>query len=286
MPTETHVVSAIFEQADTEECANFLLALKDQPSPPTVPKTTNDEKTKTTITTEMTGSSMNCPESDDSYKAPSLQEEHHSYLSSPSASLATVTNTDIESLLLGDSDLVYMEDRLLVPDSIFFAMAQMKVCYLRESDKVGSYKNRDIGFAGICCKHCGQRRTFPSTIRCLSQTTTSQTIVKHAASKCRYIPEELSQKITNLMLQEAMETDADNFVSKRRYGSRKVFFKRIWDRLHNSDNNTLEPYDGPLSGDESLTNSEDGASPSPPSQKRQRFGVLPTAQSRKRQKSS
>jgi hypothetical protein len=53
------------------------------------------------------------------------------------------------------SKLVTMNDRDLVPDSLFISMAQMKPCLLAQADKSGCYKDREIGFLGMCCKHCG-----------------------------------------------------------------------------------------------------------------------------------
>ena len=61
---------------------------------------------------------------------------------------------DFDHLLSG-SDIVVMKDRDLVPDALFLAIAQMKPCKLAHADRVGCYKSRDIGFLGLCCKHCG-----------------------------------------------------------------------------------------------------------------------------------
>jgi len=57
--------------------------------------------------------------------------------------------------LLDGSKMVQMKDRDLVPDPLFVAMAQMKMCRLTQADRVGCYKSRDLGFVGMCCKHCG-----------------------------------------------------------------------------------------------------------------------------------
>lgn len=72
------------------------------------------------------------------------------------AALATVPMAEVnfEALIQG-STLVHMKDRDLVPDALFVAMAQLKVCKLTQSDRVGCYKARDLGFVGMCCKHCG-----------------------------------------------------------------------------------------------------------------------------------
>eukprot|EP00559_Dactyliosolen_fragilissimus_P004914 CAMPEP_0184869460 /NCGR_PEP_ID=MMETSP0580-20130426/34138_1 /TAXON_ID=1118495 /ORGANISM="Dactyliosolen fragilissimus" /LENGTH=454 /DNA_ID=CAMNT_0027370951 /DNA_START=252 /DNA_END=1616 /DNA_ORIENTATION=+ len=146
--------------------------------------------------------------------------------------------------LMGKTSLVSISDKDLVPDYLFLAMAQMKTCALAESDRVGCYKSRDIGFTGMCCKHCGGQpgfgKYFPATVRSLAQTTTSQTIVKHIASKCRACPLNV-RDVINTLLEKQNEKDRINKIGnssgdgRPRYGSRKVFFQRVWGRLHNED---------------------------------------------------
>jgi hypothetical protein len=136
--------------------------------------------------------------------------------------------------LLGDSNLVLMKDRDLVPDALFVAMSQMKPCKLTQADRVGCYKNRELGFVGMCCKHCagqpGFGRYYPNSVRSLAQTTTSQTILKHIGSKCRFCPPEVRQAVLDLQRQQAAK---EGMASGRpRYGSRKIFFQRMWARLH------------------------------------------------------
>jgi hypothetical protein len=57
--------------------------------------------------------------------------------------------------LIGDSEVVELEDRGLISDAQLAAIAQMKCCRLTESDRIGWFKSREIGFGGLCCKHCG-----------------------------------------------------------------------------------------------------------------------------------
>lgn len=137
-------------------------------------------------------------------------------------------------LLLGDSKLVLLKDRDLVPDALFVAMAQMKPCKLTHADRVGCYKSREIGFTGMCCKHCGGQpgfgRYYPNSVRSLAQTTTSQTILKHIGSKCRFCPPHIRTAVLELQRQQAAK---EGIASGRpRYGSRKIFFQRMWARLH------------------------------------------------------
>jgi hypothetical protein len=139
--------------------------------------------------------------------------------------------------LLEDSLLVQMKDRDLVPDSLFLAMSQMKTCDLTQADRVGCYKARDLGFVGMCCKHCGGQpgfgRYFPNSVRSLAQTTTSQTILKHIGSKCRFCPTEIRDAVLDLQRQQAAREGSAS--GRPRYGSRKIFFQRVWSRLHGAN---------------------------------------------------
>mmetsp|Transcript_30619 Transcript_30619/g.73434 ORF Transcript_30619/g.73434 Transcript_30619/m.73434 type:complete len:357 (+) Transcript_30619:87-1157(+) len=136
--------------------------------------------------------------------------------------------------LLEGSDLVLMKDRDLVPDALFVAMAQMKPCKLTQADRVGCYKSREIGFVGMCCKHCGGQpgfgRYYPNSVRSLAQTTTSQTILKHIGGKCRFCPPQVRQAVLELQRHQAAKEGMTS--GRPRYGSRKIFFQRMWARLH------------------------------------------------------
>jgi hypothetical protein len=127
-----------------------------------------------------------------------------------------------------------MKDRDLVPDALFVAMAQMKQCKLTQADRVGCYKTREIGFTGMCCKHCGGQpgfgRYYPNSVRSLAQTTTSQTILKHVGGKCRFCPPHVRQALLELQRQQAAKEGIA--AGRPRYGSRKIFFQRVWARLH------------------------------------------------------
>jgi hypothetical protein len=155
--------------------------------------------------------------------APALMEE-------PQVSLTDVSFDD----LIGESTLVVKKDRDLVPDALFVCMAQMKPCKLTPADRVGCYKAREIGFVGMCCKHCGGQpgfgRYFPNSVRSLAQTTTSQTILKHISGKCRFCPPTIRKAVLELQRQQAHKEGLAT--GRPRYGSRKIFFQRMWARLH------------------------------------------------------
>ena len=170
------------------------------------------------------------------YDAPSQMEQSSPYADDSDHRLAMTLNPDDMpwEILLDGSTLVLQKDRELVPDALFVAMAQMKPCRLTIPDRVGCYKNRELGFLGMCCKHCGGQpgfgRYYPNSVRSLAQTTTSQTILKHVSLKCRYCPPEIRDAIQELQRQQAIREGAAT--GRPRYGSRKVFFQRVWTRLH------------------------------------------------------
>ena len=142
-----------------------------------------------------------------------------------------MADKQFELQCLTPSDLVKIEDRDLVPDSLLVAMSQMIPCKFTEEDRIGCYKTRKVGFTGMCCKHCGGEpgfgRYFPNSVRSLAQTTTSQTIIKHISGKCKDCPAEVREIVLTLQRQQAATLGR-----KLRYGSRKIFFQRMWDRLH------------------------------------------------------
>jgi hypothetical protein len=86
----------------------------------------------------------------------------------------------------------------------------------------------------MCCKHCGGQpgfgRFFPNSVRSLAQTTTSQTILKHIGGKCRFCPPTIRKAVVELQRQQAHKEGLAT--TRPRYGSRKIFFQRMWARLH------------------------------------------------------
>ena len=222
-------------EEDTQECAEFLLALKHR----SVTPDPNQQKPEDCVV-------MPVSHSQPRFIAPPEVKkfDKHSYDSDDSPLSLPPALLDergaIEAFwetLLGGSPLVFMSDRDLVPDPLFVAMSQMKPCVLAEADRVGCYKSRPVAFAGMCCKHCGGQpgfgKYFPETVRSLAQTTTSQTILKHIGSKCRFCPPHVRQAVLELQRQQVIKESSNT--GRPRYGSRKVFFQRIWSRLHGKD---------------------------------------------------
>jgi hypothetical protein len=100
-----------------------------------------------------------------------------------------------EPIASSSDPITFIEDRDLVPDYVFLALAQLVPCQLITDDRIGAYRTRPIGFTGMCCRYCqgcqpgpGFGKFFPNSARSLAQTTTTQTVIKHITSKCKHVP--------------------------------------------------------------------------------------------------
>lgn len=221
-------------EEDTHECAEFLLTLKHRSVTPEPHSETQEfSKTQTRIIDDNI-----VPEELHNQK-PGLDDQQ---LQMPPTLMDEQGAIGFWKTLIGDSPLVSMSDRDLVPDPLFVAMGQMKPCTLTEADRVGCYKSRPIGFTGMSCKHCGGQpgfgKYFPETVRSLAQTTTSQTILKHIGSKCRFCPPHIREAVLELQRQQIIKENSN--AGRPRYGSRKIFFQRVWTRLQAAEASTEE----------------------------------------------
>ena len=212
-------------QSQEEEVASFLLSLKHN---------------HRSITPEpwAQSSDKSAASSSAATLSPPVPVDYHHYSPVP----ANPGPIPLEQLIhKSNSALVSLQDADLVPDALFLAMSQMIPTRMSFQDRVGCYKSRPVGYLGMCCKHCGGQpgfgRYFPNSVRSLAQTTTSQTILKHIGGKCRQCPEELKRAVAQL---QRLQDDREAANGKPRYGSRKVFFQRVWDRLHKFENDPLD----------------------------------------------
>ena len=192
----------------------------------------------------------------------------HSELNIPKSSETTSNHVDVERILSeSNTSLVLPTDRHLIPDALLVALAQLQVCRLTVADQSGPYKLRPINFVGLACQHCnggqpGFGRYFPASVRSLAQTTTSATILKHMAAKCRFVPTNIRQAILSLQSQQqqqdqippssssAIDASARSRGHRPHYGTRKIFFDQLWWRLHGEATPTAIP--PPTKGHSSL----------------------------------
>ena len=146
-----------------------------------------------------------------------------------------VTPVDFPFENNNDSPLSRVEDKGLVADHVFFAFAQMTGVTLTSDDKAGPWKDRMCGEKGLTCRHCQGRvlikgkpsgRWFPTSATNLGQTTTMNSIVKHAKN-CPHAPTEVKNAMASLL----MCNDSTEVQQKKKYGSRKTFFSRVFHRM-------------------------------------------------------
>ena len=236
---------------DTEEIASFLLSLKHRsvtPEPSVAgeqsvsPLSTSTHHSATSASTTISAS----PFDRSSPKRVQQRQQQQQFVDkTPALMMAELKQQREQQLamsaedinvedLMGDTKLVLKKDRDLVPDSLFLAMSQMRPCQLTQADRVGCYKSRELGFTGMSCIHCGGQpgfgRYYPNSVRSLAQTTTSQTILKHVGNKCRFVPPQIRNAVNELQRQQAAREGMSS--GRPRYGSRKIFFQRVWARLH------------------------------------------------------
>ena len=130
--------------------------------------------------------------------------------------------------------IVTPNDKLLVTDYLYLLMDQMQVCYFTQEDRTGGrskVKQIENNFPGMQCQHCcgkaGFGRYFPSSSAALALANSDRNIYNHLL-KCRKCPESIQLQL------KAYRSGGNNGEnSKNKRGFRKIFFARVWDRIHN-----------------------------------------------------
>jgi len=131
-----------------------------------------------------------------------------------------------------EEPLVLPEDKLLLTDYFYFVNKQLKLCRFTESDRKtrgGKRETIEIGFGGLECRHCagssGSRKFFWSDVDRLANSFAE--IPAHIL-KCRKCPENVKQSLADLKQRHPEQ------MARLPRGSQKVFFRRMWKRLHNT----------------------------------------------------
>merc|ERR1711865_1326575 len=129
--------------------------------------------------------------------------------------------------------VVRQEDKDLVTEYLFLLMAQMQTCCFTESDRTGvrsKIKDNQVGFPGMECRHCQGRagfgRYFPNTVSAFSLANSDRNVYNHL-QKCRKCPVPIKSELNRLQ--------KDQTQSKNKRGLRKLFFNRIWGRMHGNN---------------------------------------------------
>jgi hypothetical protein len=154
----------------------------------------------------------------------------------PSKAVTSILDEELRNVMpripqFDERSLLLPEDKPLISDYLYLALEQMSPCVLMEADRVGYYKTRKVGFAGLACKHCvGQAscgRYFPASEASVSQTTT-KAIMNHVRN-CRRCPIEIRENL-EIMKRALMGPDGKR-ADKPKHGGRKAFFHRLWCRV-------------------------------------------------------
>ena len=137
--------------------------------------------------------------------------------------------------LIQDSIIVTTQERGLVPDVVLVAYGQLKPCRLEQMDKAGWYKDREIGFPGLCCKHCGGRpssgRYFPKTGDNFLRSS-KHSIIRHLIELCTSCPDNIRSVLQRLQHKDALKADFSNAEDAAVLGAGKNFHQLLWVRLY------------------------------------------------------
>jgi hypothetical protein len=145
-----------------------------------------------------------------------------------------LSGTDLSGENVTDeSSLVVGEDKLLLTDYFYFIMKQLSPVRFSEADRRtrgGKRENIAVGYGGLQCIHCAEnpnpRKFFWSNVDRLANSFAE--IPSHVL-KCRRCPQSTKDA---LLLMKKRHPDQ---MSRLPRGSQKVFFRRMWRRLHDED---------------------------------------------------
>lgn len=131
------------------------------------------------------------------------------------------------------SSLVEKSDSDLITDYFYHIMKQLVVCRFAEKDRKtrgGKRENVNIGYGGLQCRHCinapSSRKFFWSNVDRLANSFAE--IPTHVL-KCKSTPEDIKDSLLVLKGRHPVQ------MQMLARGSQKVFFRRMWRRLHDGD---------------------------------------------------
>lgn len=134
---------------------------------------------------------------------------------------------NMERLSDGDN-IVFPEDMALVPPYVYFLIRQVEATHFTESDRFVARSKGPIGYPGFQCRHCrghaGLGKYFPVSSKSLSTNSTSQNIHSHLL-KCRKVSPYVKDQLMALKEEKSKAPRLEP-------GWRRVFFDKIWSRLH------------------------------------------------------
>lgn len=126
--------------------------------------------------------------------------------------------------------VVYPEDMDMIPPYVYFLMRQVEPCRFTEADRFVARSKGPVGYPGFQCRHCqghaGLGKYFPVASKSLATNSTSQNIHAHIL-KCRKTPGAVKDRLVQLKIEKGRTPRLEP-------GWRKIFFDKVWNRLHSS----------------------------------------------------
>lgn len=136
------------------------------------------------------------------------------------------------------TSLVEADDAELLTDYFYYMMMQLVVTRFSDKDRKtrgGKRDNVAMGYGGLQCIHCStndySRKFYWSTVDRLANSFAE--IPAHIL-KCKSCPQEVTDALLVLKDRHSLQ------MSNRPRGSQKVFFRRVWRRLHSGDIDAAE----------------------------------------------
>jgi len=152
----------------------------------------------------------------------------------------TPESKESQNVAQDKSDLTCPEDRELITNFLYTVIGQLRRCSFAESDtktaRGGVRTNTDIGFGGMQCIHCMDknypRKFFWSNVDRLANSFSE---ISNHVIRCKHVPPELGTHLTHL---KSLHQDQ---MSQLPRGSQKVFFRRMWRRIHGEEHEPFIP---------------------------------------------
>lgn len=172
--------------------------------------------------------------------------------------------------------LIDLSDADLLTDYFFHMMQQLVVCRFSEKDRKtrgGKRENISLGYGGLQCIHCleapSARKFFWSTVDRLANSFAE--IPSHVL-KCKHCPDDVKD---GLLVLKGRHPEQMQMLPR---GSQKVFFRRMWRRLHDGDGRAAASAT-PVrpSSSASDTASDKGRDPPPSAEPRRPLSAPPDA---------
>jgi hypothetical protein len=124
--------------------------------------------------------------------------------------------------------IVFREDVERIPPYVYYLMRQVEPCQFTEADRFVARSKGPVGYPGFQCRHCnghaGLGKYFPVSAKSLSTNSTSQNIHAHLL-KCRKCPDHIKDRLVQLKVEKSRSPRLEP-------GWRKLFFDKVWGRLH------------------------------------------------------